>query len=296
MRTLASTECRNNPGVFRAADQKSLDIQVNQKVYPQAMSTSYKIKDVADRSGFTAATLRYYEEIGLLPEASRTPAGYRLYDDRTLDRLAFIARAKQLGCTLEEIGDLTLAWDGGQCGPVQDRLRDVVADKLASAQRQIVELMTLTGDLQRAATTLELHRPDGPCDEQCGCVIDTIDNDTIDTVMPGQVVALGTKPRRPTDAAPIACTLSSQSMRGRLEEWRQLLSHVTNRAPIDSGLRATFGSATPLDELMSLVAAEQDCCQFFDFAITVDTRGIALEVRAPADALPVLQALFGAPA
>ena len=114
--------------------------------------------------------------------------------------------------------------------------------------------------------------------------------------VPGQVVALGTKPRRPTDAAPIACTLSSQSMRGRLEEWRQLLSHVTNRAPIDSGLRATFGSATPLDELMSLVAAEQDCCQFFDFAITVDTRGIALEVRSPADALPVLQSLFGAPA
>ena len=67
------------------------------------VSTSYKIKEVADRSGFTAATLRYYEEIGLLPEASRTPAGYRLYDDGTLDRLAFIARAKQLGCTLEEI-------------------------------------------------------------------------------------------------------------------------------------------------------------------------------------------------
>ena len=62
---------------------------------------------VAHRSGFSAATLRYYEEIGLLPEASRTPAGYRLYDDRTLDRLAFISRAKQLGCSLDEITDLT---------------------------------------------------------------------------------------------------------------------------------------------------------------------------------------------
>lgn len=36
------------------------------------MSTGLKIKEVADASGFTAATLRYYEEIGLLPEASRT--------------------------------------------------------------------------------------------------------------------------------------------------------------------------------------------------------------------------------
>ena len=257
------------------------------------VSTSYKIKDVADRSGFTAATLRYYEEIALLPEASRTPAGYRLYDDRTLDRLAFIARAKHLGCTLEEIGDLTLAWDGGQCGPVQDRLRYVVADKLASAQQQIMELTTLTSELQRAATTLELHRPDGPCDEQCGCVTDTTETDNF---MPGQVVTLGRKPDRPADAVPIACTLTSQSMRGRLEEWQQLLSHVIDRAPIDNGLRATFGSATPLDELMRLVAAEQDCCQFFDFAITVDNRGIALEVRSPADAIPVLQSLFGAQA
>ena len=48
-----------------------------------------------------------------------------------------------------------------------------------------------------------------------------------------------------------------------------------------------------LGELMRLAAAEQDCCQFFTFAIIVDTRGVALEVRAPDDALPVLQSLFG---
>ena len=103
-------------------------------VYADEVTITYRIKDVADRSGFTAATLRYYEEIGLLPQPARTPAGYRLYDERTVERLAFIARAKQLGCSLEEIADLTLAWDGGQCGVVQDRLRTVVADKLGSAR------------------------------------------------------------------------------------------------------------------------------------------------------------------
>ncbi len=254
------------------------------------MGSNYRIKDVADRSGFTAATLRYYEEIGLLPEATRTPAGYRLYDDRTLDRLAFIARAKQLGCTLEEISDLTLAWDGGQCGPVQDRLREVLADKLTGARQQIVELITLTSELQRAATTLELHRPDGPCDEQCGCVTDTVDTDN---VRPRQAVTIGKKPGHPDGTVPIACTLDSESLRGRFGEWQHLLSFVDSRQPIDNGLRATFGPATPLGELMRLVSAEQDCCKFFDFAITVDTRGIALEVRSPADALPVLHGLFG---
>ena len=255
------------------------------------MSTSYKIKDVADRSGFTAATLRYYEEIGLLPEATRTPAGYRLYDDHTLDRLAFIARAKQLGCTLDEIADLTVAWDGGRCGPVQDRLRADVADKLATAQLQIIELTTLTSELQRAATTLEMHRPDGPCDDSCGCVTDSSDTAAVVTRQP---VTLGKKPDH--DEVPIACTLGSQSMRGRLDEWQRLLEHVVRREPIEGGLRATFAPATPLDELMRLAAAEQDCCQFFTFAITVDTRGVALEVRAPDDALPVLQSLFGTPA
>ena len=255
------------------------------------MNTGYKIKDVADRSGFTAATLRYYDQIGLLPETTRTPAGYRLYDDRTLDRLAFIARAKQLGCSLDEIADLALAWDGGQCGPVQDRLRGVVADKLASAQQQIVELMTLTTELQRAGTTLELHRPDGPCDDSCGCVATDGDDDA----MAAQAVTLGRKADRADGVVPIACTLGSQSMRGRLDEWQRLLAHVVRRDPIDGGLRATFGPGTPLDELMRLAAAEQDCCQFFRFSITVDTRGIALEVRSPDDATPVLQSLFGTP-
>ena len=257
------------------------------------VSTSYKIKEIADRSGFTAATLRYYEEIGLLPEATRTPAGYRLYDNHNLDRLAFIARAKQLGCTLDEVADLTVAWDGGRCGPVQDRLRAVVADNLATSHLQIIELTTLTCELERAATTLEMHRPDGPCDDNCGCVAQSSDTTEVVTRQP---VTLGKKPDHDEVAVPIACTLGSQSMRGRLDEWQRLLEHVVRREPIDSGLRATFGAATPLGELMRLAAAEQDCCQFFTFAITVDARGVALEVRASDDALPVLQSLFGTPA
>ena len=90
------------------------------------MTSGHRIADVARRSGFTPAALRYYEEIGLLPAPKRSSGGYRIYDDRTLDRLAFIARAKQLGCSLEEIADLSIAWDGGECGPIQDRLRPVV--------------------------------------------------------------------------------------------------------------------------------------------------------------------------
>ncbi|HUR77275.1 MAG TPA: MerR family DNA-binding protein [Acidimicrobiales bacterium] len=63
-----------------------------------------------------------------------TPAGYRLYDERTLERLGFIARAKQLGCTLEEIKDLAEAWDSNECAPIKHRLRAVVAAKLEETE------------------------------------------------------------------------------------------------------------------------------------------------------------------
>ena len=166
-----------------------------------------------------------------------------------------------------------------------------MADKLVTAQQQIVELMTLTSDLRRAAATLEAHRPDGPCDDSCGCVAEGSSAPAVTR----QLIILGTKPDRVEVGARIACTLGSQSMRGRLDEWQRLLEHVEHREPIEHGLRATFGPETPLDELMRLAAAEQDCCQFFTVAITIDSRGVALEVRAPDDALPVLHTLFGRP-
>ena len=257
------------------------------------VKTDYKIKDVVARSGFSAPTLRYYEEIGLLPESARTESGYRLYDDHTLDRLAFIARAKQLGCSLDEIADLTTAWEGGRCGPVQDRLRSLVADKLAGAHQQIVELMTLTSELRRAATALEQHRPEGACDESCGCVSEPAAGDV---EVAGQAVRLIAKPNADAGSSPIACTLGADSMHERLDDWRAVLAHVERREAIDGGVRASLDPSAPLESLMHLTIAEQDCCQFFDFAITVDDRGIALEVRAPDDALPIVHALFGAPA
>jgi DNA-binding transcriptional MerR regulator len=248
---------------------------------------TYRIKEVADRSGFSAPTLRYYEEIGLLPAAARTSSGYRAYDDTTLARLAFIARAKQLGCTLDEIHDLTTAWEGGRCGPIQDRLRVLVSEKSAAARDQVVTLMTLSADLQRAAAALELHRPEGGCDDLCGCISD------VGSGSASVPITLTAKAPSNPDEVPIACTLAADSLGARLEDWQSLLTHAVDRYEMDGGVRVEFDARVPAEELMRLVAAEQDCCPFFRFAITVDTRGIALEVTAPADARPILESLFG---
>ena len=84
-------------------------------------------------------------------------------------------------------------------------------------------------------------------------------------------------------------------MKGRIADWNALLGHVARRERIDGGVRSVFAASVPTGELIRLVAAEQDCCQFFQFAITVDTRGVALEVRAPADAHAIVESMFGSP-
>jgi len=132
--------------------------------------SSYTIGETAQRSGFSASALRYYEGIGLVPPSTRTESGYRLYDDGTLARLSFIARAKQLGCSLGEITDLVGIWDGERCGPVQKRFHDLVTTRLADAERQIAELTALTDQLRHAAARLAGPALDGPCSEDCACL------------------------------------------------------------------------------------------------------------------------------
>lgn len=238
-----------------------------------------RIAEVADRSGFPAATLRYYEELDLLPVPQRTASGYRAYDESVLARLAFIARAKMLGCSLEEIAELMPEWDGGRCAPVQDRLRELVRVKLGDTQARVAELGAFTVDLQRMLAGLGSHTPEGPCDPDCGCLADT-------SVASIPVHRIGTA------FESVACTLDAAEMPGRLREWQDVVTHVVDRAPIDGGTRLQLDADTPLDQLALLVGAEQGCCSFFAFAITVDSRGPALEVRAPAEGQAMVDSLF----
>jgi MerR family copper efflux transcriptional regulator len=256
------------------------------------VTSAYRIKDVAERSGFAAGTLRYYERLGLLPPPRRTDAGYRVYDDAVLDRLAFIARAKELGCSLDEISALTVAWEGGRCGPLQDRLRTAVAEKMDDARRRTGELVALTAELQRAAAQLERHRPEGACDGECGCVSDG-----------GEIVSTGStsgligvelvSADSTSEGGAIACSLDADSMPGRLHDWNALLAHVVRREPLAAGVRVVFGPTVPTSEVMRLAVAEQGCCSFFAFDIRVDGDGVAMEVTAPPEGRDVVTALFG---
>jgi DNA-binding transcriptional MerR regulator len=258
--------------------------------------TTYRIAEVARRSGYSPPTLRYYEDIGLLPPAERSDNGYRVYGEATLERLELITRAKQLGCSLEEIAELTRAWESGHCAPVQSRLQAVIGEKITDAQARIAELTVLTADLRRVAAGLGSHTPDGPCDDRCGCTT------TPRTGIEAAPVALNAKAAAAgPDDVPIACTLGAGEMTARLDEWnalladkQELLQGVTARLPLDDGIRLELGPHTDVTEIARLAAAEQVCCRFFGFALVIDQRGTALEIHAPTDGRAVLAALFGA--
>ncbi|HUD97840.1 MAG TPA: heavy metal-responsive transcriptional regulator [Woeseiaceae bacterium] len=61
---------------------------------------------VAERTGVNIDTVRFYERTGLLPKPARRPSGYRDYGQGDLERLLFIRRAKELGFSLADIGEL----------------------------------------------------------------------------------------------------------------------------------------------------------------------------------------------
>ena len=82
-------------------------------------------------------------------------------------------------------------------------------------------------------------------------------------------------------------------MQARVAEWQVVLDHVRARRDTAAGLRLEFADDVPLGELARLVAAEQACCRFFAFAITVDERGMGLDVRAPDGAEDLLASMFG---
>ncbi len=71
-----------------------------------SMEEQLRIGELAAELGLNPKTIRYYEEIGVLPQPRRTRAGYRLYGTADRERLRFIVKARAIGLTLEEIGDV----------------------------------------------------------------------------------------------------------------------------------------------------------------------------------------------
>jgi Cu(I)-responsive transcriptional regulator len=121
----------------------------------------HNIGEASALAGVSAKMIRHYESIGLIPEAARTFAGYRLYSDADVHRLQFIKRARTLGFSIKQIEALLSLWD--------DRSR-ASADVKRLAKAHAAELAQRIEEMQAMQRTLETlarrchgdNRPDCP--------------------------------------------------------------------------------------------------------------------------------------
>jgi len=119
------------------------------------------IGEAAKATQVSAKMIRYYEQIGLIPPVGRTEAGYRIYTQPDIHRLNFIRRARDLGFSVAEIGNLLSLWN--------DQSRQS-ADVKRLAEQHIAALEERMAKLREMADTLRTliaccagdERPDCP--------------------------------------------------------------------------------------------------------------------------------------
>lgn len=133
------------------------------------MERPLTVGQLAYATGVSAKTIRYYEQVGVLPVPRRSTAGYRHYSRHDVHRLLFIRRARALGLSLAKLKALTTELDSGECLTMRPRLHALVTEQLRTVQQQIAEFQLLERQLaqvlQRLQTTPPVSHTDG-----CRCL------------------------------------------------------------------------------------------------------------------------------
>ncbi len=101
---------------------------------------------VAKKSDIAAKTIRYYESIGLIDSAERTESGYRVYGQRDVETLRFIQRARSLGFSVADVGNLLALWRDKQRASAQVK---------ALATRHVEEIDCKITELQSMRDALD---------------------------------------------------------------------------------------------------------------------------------------------
>lgn len=104
---------------------------------------------LAQRAGCSVATIRYYEEIGLIPAAQRRESGHRCYDARAVELLTFIRHCRDFGFPIEQVREL-VSLAGSEKRDCSETL-DIAQAHLKSVRAKLAELRALERSLARFA-------------------------------------------------------------------------------------------------------------------------------------------------
>lgn len=133
------------------------------------MNRPLTIGRLAQATGVPAKTIRYYEQVGVLPVPGRSEAGYRQYTQRDVHRLLFIRRARALGLSLKDLKALTAELDNGSCGTMRPQMLSLVRTQLATVKHQIAEFLILQQQLEQVVYRLQTDPPSDHA-ESCQCL------------------------------------------------------------------------------------------------------------------------------
>jgi Cu(I)-responsive transcriptional regulator len=125
------------------------------------IASSLTIGKLAGLSGVSAQAIRYYERSGLLPEATRTASGYRIYSDAALKSLSFIKHAQALGFSLSEIQELLSlrTQPHATCADIRQR----ACQKIAAVEKKIEDLQRIKNVLTALVATCPGNLPANEC-------------------------------------------------------------------------------------------------------------------------------------
>jgi len=107
------------------------------------------IGEASVASGVSAKMIRYYESTGLISNALRTSAGYRVYSDDDVHTLRFICRSRDLGFSVEQMGDLLKLWSDRS--RASGDVKRIALEHIAELERKMRELRDMTKTLRHLA-------------------------------------------------------------------------------------------------------------------------------------------------
>jgi Cu(I)-responsive transcriptional regulator len=123
------------------------------------------IGEAAKLSGVSAKMVRHYESLGLLPEVARTDSGYRQYGDKEVHTLRFIRRARDLGFSMAEIGELLKLWQNQRRSSAN--VRKIAQQHIEQLDAKMAEMAAMRKTLQHLVHCCSGDdRPDCPILEE----------------------------------------------------------------------------------------------------------------------------------
>ena len=125
------------------------------------MVDQFSIGALAKEVGVKVVTIRYYEQIGILPSPERTEGNYRSYNRAHAEKLRFVRRCRELGFPLEQIRDLfrLLSENAGSC----QEICAIAHRHLESVERKLADLNRLASELRRISLSCSGSKPMAEC-------------------------------------------------------------------------------------------------------------------------------------